>query len=133
MNPIKGIQKPNVITLEIPAAKNPMYEIKVIKGRGKFHEIAAVDTKTASIIAVLFTAPSKVILSDPAEAEALNAEDLITGFPDFPKVSSAACFDIFKLPLGFDRIFLKVSSFQPSRIQNHQELVHILVILRLQT
>ena len=93
MKPIKGIQKPNVITLEIPAAKIPMYEIKVIDGLGKFQEIAAVETKTANIIAVLFTAPSKVIFSDPIDVEELNADDLITVFPDLPKVSRAACLD----------------------------------------
>ena len=97
MKPMKGIQKPNVITLEIPAAKIPMYEIKVIDGLGKFQEIAAVETKTANIIAVLFTAPSKVIFSDPIDAEELNADDLITGFPDLPKVSRAACLDIIIL------------------------------------
>jgi hypothetical protein len=95
IKPIKGIHRPNVIKLETTAAKIPTRVTKSINGPEKFQEIVAVDTKTASIIAVLFTAPSKVILSDPAEAEALNAEDLITGFPDFPKVSSAACFDIF--------------------------------------
>tara|TARA_B100001057_G_C22691835_1_gene888118 strand:- start:269 stop:745 length:477 start_codon:yes stop_codon:yes gene_type:complete len=94
IKPIKGIHRPNVIKLEIVAAKIPITVTKLINGLEKFHEIAAVDTKTASIIAVLFTAPSKVILSDPDDAEVLNADDLITGLPDFPKVSRAACFDI---------------------------------------
>ena len=97
MKPIKGIQKPKVTTLEIAAAKIPIYEIITMKGLGKFHEIAAVVTRIANIIAVLFTAPSKVILSESEDALVSKAEDLITGFPDLPKVSSAACLDISNL------------------------------------
>tara|TARA_B100001029_G_scaffold52574_1_gene42158 strand:+ start:181 stop:480 length:300 start_codon:yes stop_codon:yes gene_type:complete len=97
MKPIKGIQKPKVATLAIPAANIPIYETITINGLGKFHEIAAVDIRIASIIAVLFTVPSKVIFSDPEDARESNAEDLITGFPDLPKVSSAACLDINNL------------------------------------
>ena len=97
MKPIKGIQKPKVTTLAIAAANMPIYESMTMKGLGKFHEIAAVDIRIASIIAVLFTAPSKVILSESDDARVSNAEDLITGFPDLPKVSSAACLDINNL------------------------------------
>ena len=97
MNPINGIQKPKVATLAIPAANIPIYETITINGLGKFHEIAAVDIRIANIIAVLFTVPSKVIFSDPEDARESNAEDLITGFPDLPKVLSAACLDINNL------------------------------------
>tara|TARA_Y100000766_G_scaffold57883_1_gene47342 strand:+ start:286 stop:585 length:300 start_codon:yes stop_codon:yes gene_type:complete len=97
MNPINGIQKPKVATLAIPAVNIPIYETITINGLGKFHEIAAVDIRIANIIAVLFTVPSKVIFSDPEDARESNAEDLITGFPDLPKVSSAACLDINNL------------------------------------
>ena len=48
-------------------------------------------------MAVLLTAPSRVILSESDDARESNAEDLITGFPDLPKVSSAACLDINNL------------------------------------
>ena len=97
MKPIKGIQKPKVATLAIAAANIPIYESITINGLGKFHEIAAVDTRSASIMAVLLTAPSKVILSESDDARESNAEDLMTGFPDLPKVSSAACLDINNL------------------------------------
>jgi hypothetical protein len=97
MKPIKGIQKPKVATLAIAAANIPIYESITINGLGKFHEIAAVDTRIASIMAVLLTAPSKVILSESDDARESNAEDLMTGFPDLPKVSSAACLDINNL------------------------------------
>ena len=49
-------------------------------------------------IEVLFTAPSRVILSEGSEEMTSKAEDLITGFPDLPKVSSALCLDIY-LPI----------------------------------
>jgi len=100
MKPIKGIQKPKVTTLAIAAANIPIYESMTMKGLGKFHEIAAVDISIASIIAVLFTAPSKVILSEPEDDLVSKAEDLITGFPDLPKVSRAACLDIINLQLN---------------------------------
>ena len=90
MKPIKGIQKPKVATLAIAAANIPIYESITINGLGKFHEIAAVDIRIASIMAVLLSAQSRVILSDSDDARESNAEDLITGFPDLPKVSSAA-------------------------------------------
>ena len=54
MKPIKGIQKPKVATLAIAAANIPIYESITINGLEKFHEIAAVDIRIASIIAVLF-------------------------------------------------------------------------------
>jgi hypothetical protein len=101
MKPIKGIQKPKVTTLAIAAANMPIYESITMKGLGKFHEIAAVDIRIASIIAVLFTAPSKVILSESDDARESNAEDLITGFPDLPKVSRAACLDINNLRISY--------------------------------
>tara|TARA_B100000497_G_C7430240_1_gene268871 strand:+ start:310 stop:573 length:264 start_codon:yes stop_codon:yes gene_type:complete len=53
----------------------------------------AVDTSTASIIAVLFTAPSKLILSDGFDVLKLNADDLMAGLPDFPKVFRAEWLD----------------------------------------
>ena len=97
MKPIKGIQKPKVATLATAAANIPIYESITINGLGKFHEIAAVDIRIANIMAVLLTAPSRVILSESDDARESNAEDLITGFPDLPKVSSAACLDINNL------------------------------------
>ena len=97
MKPIKGIQHPQVATLAIDAANIQIYESMTMNGLGKFHEIAAVDIRIVSIMAVLLTAPSKVILSEPEDARESNAEDLITGFPDLPKVSSAACLDINNL------------------------------------
>ena len=100
MKPIKGIQKPKVATLAIAAANIPIYESMTMNGLGKFHEIAAVDIRIANIMAVLFTAPSKVILSESEDARESNAEDLITGLPDLPKVSSAACLDIINLQLN---------------------------------
>jgi len=101
MKPIKGIQKPKVAILAIPAANIPIYETITINGLGKFHEIAAVDIRIANIMAVLFTAPSKVILSESEDARESNADDLITGLPDLPKVSSAACLDICYLHFIF--------------------------------
>ena len=97
MNPINGIQKPKVATLAIPAVNIPIDETITINGLGKFHEIAAVDIRIANIMDVLLTAPSNVIFSEPADADELNAEDLIAGLPDLPKVSSAECLDMIFL------------------------------------
>jgi hypothetical protein len=55
----------------------------------KFHAIDAVVTSTANIIAVLLTAPSKVILSERSDDLVLKADDLIKGLPDLPKVLRA--------------------------------------------
>ena len=53
------------------------------------HENIAVETKTANITAVLFTAPSRVILSLESFDLMLKADDLMAGFPDLPKVFKA--------------------------------------------
>ena len=63
------------------------------------HENMAVETNTANITAVLFTAPSKVILSLESFDLILKAVDLIAGFPDLPKVFKAEWLDIINFSL----------------------------------
>ena len=56
--------------------------------------MAAVDTVKAKRIAVLLTAPSKVVTSSLSRAVWLKRSDLIKGLPDLPKRSNAACFEM---------------------------------------
>jgi len=54
----------------------------------------AVNTVIARSMLVLLTAPWSVIFSSPKAAVESNALDRMSGFPDRPNVSKAACLDI---------------------------------------
>ena len=76
------------------AAPIPSVDIKLMVGVWMFQLKPAVNTVIARSMLVLLTAPCSVIFSSPRVAVESNALDRMSGFPDLPNVSKAACLDI---------------------------------------